>query len=62
MQGNKQEVFSRGEELREMGLNVPQITELILELEKHGIYLGRDIYTVEDAEKALLKLFGGHKL
>ena len=59
MTGDKREIFSRGEELKGIGLNVPQITELILELEKYGISLGRDIYTVEAAETALLKLFGG---
>ena len=59
MTGDKREIFSRGEELKGIGLNVPQITELILELEKYGICLGRDIYTVEAAETALLKLFGG---
>lgn len=59
MTGDKREIFSRGEELKGIGLNVPQITELILELEKYSICLGRDIYTVEAAETALLKLFGG---
>ena len=59
MSGSKDEIFSRGEELKRIGLNVPQITELVLELEKLGINLGRDIYTVEAAENALLKLFGG---
>ena len=62
MSGNKQEIFSRGEELRNIGLNVPQITELVLELEKYGVYLGRDIYTVEAAESALSKLFGGEAI
>lgn len=62
MQGEKGEIFCRGEELRSMGLNVPQISELVLELEKHGISLGRQIYTVEDAEAELLKLFGGDRI
>lgn len=59
MSGNKHDVFSRGVALTQIGLNVPQITELILALEERGISLGRDIYTVEDAQRALLTLFGG---
>ena len=59
MQGSKDEIFSRGEELQRMGLNIPQITELVLELESLGITLGRNIYTVDAAESALLDMFGG---
>ena len=59
MHGEKDEIFSRGEELRAIGLDVPQISELVLELEKYGIFLGREIYTVDAAYAALLKLFGG---
>ncbi len=59
MQGSKDEIFSRGEELKSMGLNIPQITELVLELEALGINLGRNIYTVEAVESALLCMFGG---
>lgn len=59
MCGSKDEIFSRGEELQKMGLNIPQITELVLELEALGISLGRNIYTVEAAESALLSMFGG---
>ncbi len=59
MRGSKDEIFSRGAELKSIGLNIPQITELVLALEEYGIKLSRDIYTVEAAESALLKLFGG---
>ena len=59
MHGEKDKIFSRGEELRAIGLDVPQISELVLELERYGIFLGREIYTVDAAYAALLKLFGG---
>ncbi len=59
MCGSKEEIFSRGEELQRMGLNIPQITELVLELESLGITLERNIYTVDAAESALLDMFGG---
>ncbi len=61
MTGKRNEVFSRGEELVEIGLGVPQMTYLIGLLRDRGIRLPKDIYTVADAEGALLSLFGGAK-
>lgn len=58
MDGTVAEVFSRGEELRGMGLNVPQVSRLMDELRARGLPLGRDIYTVEQAKEALLRLAG----
>ena len=62
MCGYKEEIFSMGDELKKIGLDIPEITELVLELEKYGINLGRNIYSVDMAEKALLGLFGGGKV
>ena len=59
MCGCKEDIFSKGEELKKIGLDVPEITEIVLELEKYGIHLGRNIYSVDMAENAILKLFGG---
>lgn len=53
MQGPKEEVFSRGEELARAGLAVPQITELMLRLADMGFSVPTNIRTVEDAERAL---------
>lgn len=55
------EVYSHGDELKEMGLNVPQITEIFLELKKSGIDCRTDIFTVEDGEKELERLFENKK-
>jgi energy-coupling factor transport system ATP-binding protein len=59
MQGKRNEVFSRGDELEQVGLGVPQITYLVRLLASNGIDIPQDIYTIEDAENALKKLFGG---
>ena len=59
MSGKRHEVFSRGEELEKIGLGVPGITALVMLLRKNGIDISPDIFTSEDAEKALLSLFGG---
>lgn len=54
MDGTVSEVFSRGNELRGMGLNVPQIHMLVDELIKRGVPLSSNIYTVEKAKAALM--------
>ena len=59
MSGKRHEVFSRGEELEAIGLGVPQMTRLVMLLRQGGVDISPDIYTVEDAERALAKLLGG---
>ncbi len=49
-----EKVFSRAEEISEIGLDVPQITKVFLELKKHGLDFGKDVYTVEYAKKLLI--------
>lgn len=53
MQGTVSEVFSRGQELQDIGLNVPQITLLAHRLIECGVDLPRDIYTVKYAAKLI---------
>lgn len=52
-----EKVYSHGEELHEMGLNIPHITKIVLELRKKGIDIPKNIYTVDKAYEALLDLF-----
>ena len=49
MFGTPKEIFSRGERLSEIGLNVPQVTRITDELRRRGLPLGEGIYTVGDA-------------
>ncbi|MGM9644131.1 MAG: energy-coupling factor transporter ATPase [Eubacteriales bacterium] len=61
MSGNRKEVFSRCDELESIGLGVPQITRLVMLLRDRGVEISPDIYTVDEAERALAELFGGVK-
>lgn len=50
-----EKVFSRAEEITEIGLDVPQITRVFLELKKSGIDFGKEVYTVDCAKELILK-------
>lgn len=52
-------VFSHGEELKAMGLNIPAITSLFLRLKESGCNVRTDIYTVERACDELISLLKG---
>lgn len=54
--GTPEEVFSRPEELRSIGLAVPAATELAMELKRLDLRLPNSIYTNEQLEKALVAL------
>ncbi len=54
MEGTPREIFSRVEKLKELRLDVPQVTLLAHELQKSGIRLPDGILTVEELIKALL--------
>lgn len=57
MEGSPAEIFGLGDKLKDFGLDLPQITKLIKELNRQGLNLPEDIYTVSKAEKEILKLF-----
>ncbi len=52
MTGTPAEVFAHDRELREMGLDVPQVTQVFRALRERGIDLP-SVYTVEDAVRVL---------
>lgn len=58
LDGTVDEVYSQGEKLASLGLDVPEITSLFLELKKAGFDLGNTEYTVEGAKNAILKALG----
>lgn len=49
-------VFRRSEELRNLGLRIPQIASVMQALRKKGYALPEDLYTVEQAKQAMLQL------
>lgn len=55
-------VFSRADELEQMGLSVPAVTRVMLLLKRRGVDVGTDVYTVEQALARLLPLMGGDAL
>ena len=59
MDGTPAEVFARAEELVEMGLNIPQVTRVFLELRKMGLNVEL-VYTLQQAVDALTALRGGN--
>lgn len=54
LDGTVEEVYSQGEVLSSLGLDVPEITTVFLELKKAGFDLGKTEYTVEGAKKSIL--------
>ena len=52
-----EKVYSHGEELHKMGLNVPHITKVVMGLRKKGIDIPNNIYTVDKAYEYILNLF-----
>ena len=59
MDGTPAEVFARAEELVEMGLNIPQVTRVFLELGKMGLNV-EPVYTLQQAVDTLTALKGGN--
>ena len=53
------EVFSQAEDLREMGLNIPEITQIFIGLKEAGYDVDVNIYTHEKAKAELLRLLKG---
>ncbi len=53
LDGTPREVFSSVEMLKKIGLDVPQVTELMLELQKSGIALKHDALTVAEGADAI---------
>ena len=58
MDGTPDEVFARAEELVAMGLNIPQVTRVFLELRELGLDVPA-VYTMGQAVEVLKKLKGG---
>jgi energy-coupling factor transport system ATP-binding protein len=55
LDGTVDEVYSQGEELSSLGLDVPEITNLFIEMKKSGFDLGESVYTVQGAKDAIIK-------
>ncbi len=58
MDGTPAEVFARAQELVEMGLSIPQVTQVFLKLRQMGLDVP-SVYTIEQAVSALNAIKGG---
>ncbi|MBQ9168154.1 MAG: energy-coupling factor transporter ATPase [Oscillospiraceae bacterium] len=58
MDGTPKEVFCRADELLQMGLNIPEVTQVFLRLKQMGLPV-EPVYTLEQAVSALKQLKGG---
>lgn len=56
MDDSPENVFSRVDELKAVGLDVPQVTELVYELNKYGLGLDEHIINEDECCEALLEL------
>ena len=54
--GTPKEIFGESEKLSEFGLEAPQVTRLCNILRARGVDLPRDIYTVDEAFRAISAL------
>ncbi len=59
--GTPQEVFSHGAELEQMGLGVPEMTQVFARLRAMGYDVPASVYTVEQARDAILLARKGAK-
>ncbi len=56
MDGTPKQIFSQVQTIRNLGLDVPQVTELCFELRQHGVEISQDIITEDECVEALSKL------
>lgn len=54
MEGTPREIFPQVDRLKQLGLDTPQVTELVQRLNKDGMKLPSDVLTVEECVDALL--------
>ena len=59
MDGTPEQVFTRAQELVDMGLDIPEVTKLFLQLQNLGLPV-KPVYTMEQAVEVLRKLKEGN--
>lgn len=56
IEGTPREIFSKVSTMKQIGLDVPQVTELSYELKNNGINISSDILTIDEMVNALCQL------
>jgi energy-coupling factor transport system ATP-binding protein len=62
LDGTPREVFSSVDTLKKVGLDVPQVTELMLALDLDGIHIAMDALTVSESADAIEAYMKKHSL
>ena len=57
MEGNAEQIFSNAQKLTEIGLDVPQITKLMLRLKEMGLDVDTGVYTIESALESIMQIY-----
>ncbi len=55
LEGTPNEIFSQPDKLRQIGLDVPSLTKLLLELKQRGLDVRTDLYTANDVKQEILR-------
>ena len=61
LDGSPSKVFGEVETLEKVGLAVPQVTYLVRKLNEKGFKISREIFTVEQAKREILRVLRGDK-
>lgn len=62
MNGTVEEVYSKGDELMNLGLDVPEITRVFLKLKEVGYDVPTDVYTVKQGKEKLIEFLKRGKI
>ena len=61
MDNTPKKIFSEVKKMKELGLDVPQTTELLYELNREGVPVNYDILSVEECADEIMKVLGGEE-
>jgi energy-coupling factor transport system ATP-binding protein len=62
MSGTVEDVYSKGDELLKLGLDVPEITRVFLKLKEEGYDVPTDVYTVKQGKEKLIEFLKRGKI
>ncbi len=62
MSGTVEDVYSKGDELLKLGLDVPEITRVFLKLKEAGYDVPTDVYTVKQGKEKLIEFLKRGKI
>lgn len=58
MDGVPRDIFSKGQELAELGLSLPSATGFMQALSQRGVAIRTDVLTIDEAEAEITRVFG----